>query len=312
MLDIAPRVAAALADKRPIVALESTLISHGLPSPHNLECALAAEQEVRKAGAEPATIGIISGRLIVGLDQRQLALLADPTTTPRKVSTRDIAVTVAQRGHGATTVAASLWIAANAGISVFATGGIGGVHRGLTRTLDISADLKALASVTIAVVCSGAKVILDLPKTVEALEALGIPLLGLGCNEFPGFYVTHTGLALDAVVDNEEDAAAIVLTQKQLRLDCGLLVLNPVPPQFAIDAAEADQWITQALAAAASDQIDGKAVTPFLLQRVAQLSQGRTLAANVALIQNNAAAAARLAIALARLEHDRARPAVPR
>jgi len=302
MLDLAPRVEAALADNRPVVALESTLISHGLPSPHNIECALAAEREVREAGAEPATIGIINGRPTVGLDADQLALLADPATKPRKVSTRDIAVTVAQREHGATTVAATLWIAAKAGIRVFATGGIGGVHRGLTNTLDISADLKALASVPVAVVCAGAKVILDLPKTVEALEALGVPLIGLRCAEFPGFYVRQTGLALDAVVSDEAQAAAIVLTQLQLGLNAGLLVLNPVQVDVAIGAAEADEWITQALAAAETNHIGGKAVTPFLLEQVAHLSQGRTLKANVALIQNNAAAAARLAIAMTHLE----------
>ena len=304
MLELAPRVKAALADNRPVVALESTLISHGLPSPHNLDCALAAEREVRDAGAEPATIGIINGRLTVGLEDDQLTLLADPATAPRKVSTRDLAVTVARREHGATTVAATLWIAAKAGIRVFATGGIGGVHRGLTQTLDVSADLKALASVPVAVVCAGAKVILDLPKTVEALEALGVPLLGLRCNAFPGFYVRDTGLPLDAVVDSEEEAATVVLTQLQLGLDAGVLVLNPVPREYAIDAAEADHWITQALVAAEREQIGGKAVTPFLLGQVARLSQGRTLAANVALIRNNAAAAARLAVAMANHGQD--------
>ncbi|MEM7406802.1 MAG: pseudouridine-5'-phosphate glycosidase [Pseudomonadota bacterium] len=302
LLALGDAVAAALAEARPVVALESTLISHGLPAPDNLATARAAETAVREGGATPATVGIVDGRIVVGLDDAQMERLADPESGARKASRRDVAAVLTRRKLAATTVSATMIAAALAGIEVFATGGIGGVHRGAESSFDISADITELARTPVTVVCAGAKLILDLPKTLEVLETAGVPLLGLRCGGFPGFFARDTGLPLDDVVSSVDDLAAIVATQRQLGLATGVLVLNPAPETAAIPADEAYDWIAKAIAEAHAVGVSGKAVTPFLLERVSRLSGGRTLHANKALIVNNAATGARLATALARLK----------
>ena len=291
-------VAHALATKAPVVALESTLISHGLPSPTNVECALAAEVAVRAADATPATIAVMDGQIVIGLSHAQIERLADPSSRPRKVSRRDLAATVALGETGSTTVSATMLAAARVGIEVFATGGIGGVHRGVAQSFDISADLAELSRTPVTVVCAGAKLILDLAKTVELLETLGVPVIGLGCDSFPGFFATDTGLALDFSVADVASAAAIVHAQRTLALDTGILLLNEAPAEFAVTAADAEQWIKVALEDAEQAKISGKAVTPYLLDRVNHYSDGASLRANVALIVSNARAAAELAQAI--------------
>jgi pseudouridine-5'-phosphate glycosidase len=294
----------------PCVALESTLIAHGLPYPHNLEVALRLEEIVRAEGAVPLTIGIIAGEIIVGLNQQQIEHLA---TSPavRKVSQRDLAIVVARRLDGATTVATTAWAAHRAGVEVFATGGIGGVHRVASLptpdgprsagvlAADISADLPALAQTPIIVVCSGAKAILDLPATVEWLETHGVPVIGYGTDEFPAFYSRSSRLPVDARADTPEEVASLFRVHRELGLPAGMLVTVPVPAAFELPAPQMEAAIAQALEEANEKGIRGKALTPFLLARISELTGEASLRANLALLENNAQVAARIAVALA-------------
>jgi pseudouridine-5'-phosphate glycosidase len=293
-------VAAALQSGRPVVALESTVIAHGLPRPRNLETARAMEAAVREEGAVPATIAIIEGRLMAGLSSEQLATFA-ATEGIAKVSRADLAAVVAARQTGATTVAATMLIAARAGISTFATGGIGGVHRGAELSFDISADLPEIARTRVAVVCAGAKAILDLPRTLEILETFGVPVAGYRTNKFPAFYVADSGLALQSRVDTPAEAAHLMQVHWKLRLSSGIVFCNPPPSESALHKQEVDGWIAQALQAAIAAGIRGKAVTPYLLDYLAKASQGKTLETNIALLVNNARAAAQIAKAYAML-----------
>jgi len=295
-LDIRPEVAAALTLGGKVVALESTVISHGLPRPHNLETAQRMEAAVRKEGAVPATIGLLNGRFIVGLSHEEIELLANADEV-HKVSRRDLSAVLASRKLGATTVAATILIASQAGISVFATGGIGGVHRGVQETLDISADLAELARTPVAVVCSGAKIILDLPRTLELLETLGVPVVGFRTSSFPAFYVRESGLNLDLRVESAEEAARLMSIQWQLGLSSGIVFCNPPPESSALDRAQTESLIKTALIAANSEGIRGKAVTPYLLSYLSQASGGATLKANMDLLVSNASVAAQIAVA---------------
>jgi len=274
-LDIRPEVAAALARGGPVVALESTVISHGLPRPHNFETAQRMEAAVRKEGVVPATVGLLNGKLIVGLSTEEIELLAN-TDGIHKVSRRDISAVLQARKPGATTVAATMLIASHAGISVFATGGIGGVHRGVQETLDISADLAELARTPVAVVCAGAKIILDLPRTLELLETLGVPVVGYRTSSFPAFYVRDSGLALDLRVESPEDAARLMTVQWDLGLASGIVFCNPPPESSVLDRARTESLIAAALVSADAEGIQGKAVTPYLLSYLSKASGGAT------------------------------------
>ena len=309
ILEIQPGVQKALNANSPIVALESALISHGLSYPQNLLTAQALEQAVRENGAVPATIAIIEGKIRVGLTEGELERLATQKGV-RKVSRRDLPIAVARGEDGATTVAATMYVAALAGIEVVATGGIGGVHRGqplarfsLARSsADISADLPELAQTRVAVVCSGAKSILDLPLTLEWLETHGVPILGYQTDEFPAFYSRQSGLPVDVQVDTPEEAASIIRAKWELGLEGGVLVAVPVPQEAELPRELAEEAIERALAAAQEQGITGKALTPFLLGQIAQSTEGASVEANVALLKNNAAVAARIARALKREE----------
>ncbi len=291
-LDISADVAAAAAP----VALETTAIAHGLPYPQNLDVARSLEAAVRAHGGTPAWCGILDGRLRVGLSAEEVERFARGADLA-KVSRRDIAPLLAEGGSGATTVAGTMILAHAAGIAVFATGGLGGVHRQVAESLDISADLAELSRTPVAVVCSGAKSILDLPKTIEALETLGVPVLGLGTDHFPAFQVTSSGLPVGRRCETPAEAAAIIRVQRALGLG-GVVIGVPVPAEEALPPDEVEGWVATALLDAQAEGVTGKAITPYLLKRLAVLSGGRTLAANIALLQNNAAEAAKIAVAL--------------
>ena len=295
---IAEEVAAAVEMNKPVVALESTVIAHGLPRPVNLETARRLESIVREANAVPATIAIIDGKLCVGLNDAQLKLLAESNDV-KKVSTRDLPLALAQRWTGATTVASTSWIAERAGSKVFSTGGIGGVHRGSLP--DISADLPELARTPIVVVCSGAKIVLDLPATREWLETHGVTVLGYQCDELPAFYSRSSGLPVDARVDSAEEVGEIFRAQRALQISSALLVTVPVPEEFEVPATQLTAVLDNALAAAENKAITGRDLTPFLLSEMAQQSEGATLKANIALLENNVRVGAEIARALA---HD--------
>ena len=297
-LDIHPSVAAALAAGAPVVALESTIISHGMPWPQNAETALAVQAEVRAHGAVPATTAVIDGRLVAGLDEDQIARLARAGTATPKASRRDLPVLLAQGLSGTTTVAATMVIAAAAGIRVFATGGIGGVHRGAATTMDISADLQELARTPVAVVCAGAKSILDLGLTLEYLETHGVPVLGYQTDALPAFFCRDSGHQVDARLDDPAAIARVMQAQWAIGRG-GLLVTNPIPEAHALPRQAMDAAIAQALADCAAQGITGKATTPFLLQRVNALTGGQSLAANVQLVRSNARLAAQVAVAFA-------------
>jgi len=288
-------IAGAFHFERPIVALESTVISHGLPHPRNLDTALRLEQIVREAGAIPATIAMFDGEIYAGLSQQQIERLATEKNI-RKLSRRDLAIAAAQRSNGATTVATTAFIARQAGIHVFATGGIGGVHRG--HSADVSADLPELARTPIIVVCSGAKAILDLAATREWLETNGVAVLGWKCDKMPAFYSASSRFDVDQRVETAEDVSRIADASRELGLNSAFLVTVPVPTEFEIAAAEVESLIAAALAAADTQHIAGKDLTPFLLNELSQKSGGKTLAANVALLENNARVAAEIARAL--------------
>jgi pseudouridine-5'-phosphate glycosidase len=294
-LQIASTVRDALDQHRAVVALESTLITHGLPRPINLDVARQLEAVVRECGAVPATIAILNGEIHAGLEPHELEYLANADNV-RKVSRRDLPLVVAQKGHGATTVAATMWVAAQAGIKVFATGGIGGVHRG--QPFDVSADLPELAQTPVVVVCAGAKAILDLPLTLEWLETHGVPVLGFGTDTFPAFYSRSSGLPVDARVDTAEDAAAIIRAKFALGLEGGVLIGVPVPEELSIPNEQIEPIIDQALKMAQAAGIRGKAITPFLLKHVSDLTEGESQRANIALLANNARVAAQIARAL--------------
>jgi pseudouridine-5'-phosphate glycosidase len=285
----------------PLVALETTVISHGLPHPHNLKTALALEETILQHGATPATIALFDGKIKVGLDHADLEKLAISKDVV-KVSRRDLALVLNKKQTGATTVAATMICANLAGIRVFATGGVGGVHRGATTTMDISADLPELAQTPVIVVCAGAKAILDLPLTLEYLETLGVPVIGYGTDELPAFYTPHSGLPLEARADSPAEVAQIARTKWDLGLQGGLLVTVPPPPIEALPPARIEQAINNALAAAERLQIRGKATTPFLLDWIRQETEGASLEANIALLKNNAEVAAQIAVELAKLD----------
>lgn len=277
------------------VALESTVIAHGLPWPQNLEMARRLERAVREVGAEPKTIGIIAGQVRIGLTDAELEHLARARGV-RKVSRRDLPLVVARKQDGATTVAATMYLAARAGIQVFATGGIGGVHRG--HPFDVSADLEELAQTPVCVVCAGAKAILDLPLTLEVLETRGVPVIGFQTDEFPAFYSRSSGLPVDQRADTPEEVAAIFRAQRRLGLPGGMLVVVPVPAEAEVPRERVEPAIEQALGEAEARGVRGKALTPFLLARVAELTSGEALQANLALLENNARVAAQIALAL--------------
>jgi pseudouridylate synthase len=292
LLQISSEVESALAANGSIVALESTVIAHGLPRPQNLETASRLEQIVRDGGATPATIAVLSGKLCVGLDQNQSELIGNGEDI-KKISTRDLAIAVARGWNGATTVASTLWVAQRAGISVFATGGIGGVHRGSLP--DVSADLPELARTPMIVVCSGAKIVLDLPATREWLETHGVTVVGYQCDELPAFYSRLSGLPVDARCDSPAEVSQIFKAQRELQMSSALLVTVPVPAEAEVPAAALKTILEESLAAAEASHISGRELTPFLLARMAERSDGATLRANIALLENNARVAAQIA-----------------
>ncbi len=292
---LSPAVAKALSEKRPVIALESTIISHGMPYPENVQTALACEEEARAFGAEPATVAILGGRLCAGLTEAQIDELGKSGSTVAKASRRDIPALIARGLNGATTVAATMIIAHMAGISVFATGGVGGVHRGAETTMDISSDLEELARTPVAVVCAGVKSILDLNLTMEYLETKGVPVIGYGTDELPAFYTRESGIPLEMRMDTPGEIAASLCVQWALGYPGGVLIANPVPPSFSMDKGTIDQAIEQALAEADDKGIKGKAVTPFLLARIKALTDGESLASNIQLVLNNVRLAAQIA-----------------
>jgi pseudouridine-5'-phosphate glycosidase len=294
-MQLSPEVNAALNEGRAVVALESTVIAHGLPRPQNLETALRLEEIVREGGAVPATIAILKGRLHVGLDLEQLEHIATSEDI-HKLSRRDLPLAVANSWDGATTVATTSWVAERAGIRVFATGGIGGVHRGALP--DVSADLPELARVSLVVVCSGAKIVLDLEATREWLETYGITVVGYGCDEMPAFYSRRSGLPVDARVETFAEAASIADARRRLGLEGATLVTVPVPAAAEVPLDDLQSILQQALAQAAQEGIAGRDLTPFLLSRMALHSDGATLKANIALLENNARVAAGIALAM--------------
>ena len=300
-LQIGAEVADAFESKRPVVALESTIIAHGMSYPRNVETARAVERIIRTLGAVPATIAVLGGHLRVGLDEGEIEKLGREGAAMLKLSARDLPAALAGRLDGATTVAATMRIAALAGIPVFATGGIGGVHRGAERSFDISADLTELARSNVAVVTAGAKAILDLALTLENLETLGVPVIGFGTDRFPAFYSRDSGFAVSARAGTPEEVAAIMQAKWQIGLKGGLVIANPIPAAQEIPAGEIAPAIDQALADAAARGIAGKSVTPFLLASIAEATEGRSLSANIALVENNARVAAEIAIAYGRL-----------
>ncbi len=296
-LDFSPEVRSTLSQGGAVVALESTIITHGMPHPQNVATAREVEAVVRENGAVPATIAIIAGRIKIGLTDEELDWLGTAKDV-MKLSRADLPYAVAAKRHGATTVAATMICAHLAGIRVFATGGIGGVHQGVEATMDISADLDELARTPVAVVCAGAKAILDLPRTLEYLETRGVPVVGYGTDRFPAFWSRTSELPVPIRLDDPDGLADLVLTKEALGLDGGVLVANPVPEAAEIPAADMKGFIDQAVSEARRRGITGKAVTPFLLSFLFESTGGRSLATNIALVKNNAALAARLAASL--------------
>ncbi|MCR5017388.1 MAG: pseudouridine-5'-phosphate glycosidase [Bacteroidales bacterium] len=294
-LSVSAPVAEALAQGRPVVALESTIISHGMPYPQNVETALRVEAAIREAGAVPATIAVIGGKLKAGLTPEEIEYLGKKGTAVTKASRRDLPVLVARGEDGATTVTTTMIIAAMAGIKVFATGGIGGVHRGAETTMDISADLEELAHTPVMVICAGAKSILDLGLTLEYLETKGVPVIGYGTEELPAFYTRKSGFRVDYRIDTAEELAAAFRAKQEMGLGGGMLVTNPIPEEYSMDKAVIDAAIDQAIDECRQKGIKGKETTPFLLARIKDITGGDSLEANIALVLNNARLAARVA-----------------
>ena len=301
-LDVNPEVAAALAAGKPVVALESTIISHGMPYPQNVETALNVEKIIRENGAVPATIAIIGGRLKAGLTPEEIDYLGRSGRNVAKASRRDLAVLVSKGMDGATTVTTTMMIAAMAGIKVFATGGIGGVHRGAETTMDISADLEELANTPVVVVCAGAKAILDLKLTLEYLEMHGVPVIGFGTEELPAFYSRHSGLKVDYRLDTAQEVAKAFYVQQHLGLKGGMLVTNPIPEEYSMDNAVINKAIDAALAEMNTLGIHGKEATPFLLAKVKDLTGGDSLDSNIQLVYNNAKVASLIAKSYCEME----------
>ena len=301
-LDVAPEVSAALQQGKPVVALESTIISHGMPYPKNVETALLVEQTIRSNGAVPATIAVIGGRLKAGLSRDEIEYLGKTGRGVAKASRRDLPALVARGADGATTVATTMIIAHLAGIRIFATGGIGGVHRGAETTMDISADLEELAHTPVMVVCAGAKSILDLGLTLEYLETKGVPVIGYGTDELPAFYTRRSGFGVDYRVDSPEELAAFYAAQRGLDYPGGMLVTNPIPERWSMDSAVINAAIDAAVREANEKGIHGKATTPFLLAKIKDLTEGSSLDSNIHLVYNNAELAAKTAAALCALE----------
>ena len=297
-LDISPEVKAALDAGKPVVALESTIISHGMPYPQNVETALTVERTIRENGAVPATIAIIGGRLKAGLSPEEIEYLGKEGTKVTKASRRDLPVLVARGDDGATTVTTTMIIAALAGIKVFATGGIGGVHRGAETTMDISADLEELARTPVMVICAGAKSILDLGLTLEYLETKGVPVIGYGTEELPAFYTRKSGFKVDYRVDSPEELAAIFKAKQEMGLGGGMLVTNPIPEEYSMDPDRINKAIDEAVAEAKTLGIHGKETTPFLLAKIKDITGGDSLASNIQLVLNNARLAAKTAACL--------------
>ena len=297
-LKISPAVQKALDEGRPVLALESTIISHGMPYPQNLETARLCEAEARKHGVEPATVAIIHGKLCAGLTDEELEYLAKAGPKVAKASRRDLPILAARGADGATTVAATMIVAAMAGIRVFSTGGIGGVHRGAEVTMDISADLEELARTPVAVVCAGAKSILDLGLTLEYLETKGVPVLGYRTETLPAFYTDESDFKVDYRMDSPEEIAAAVTAQRDMGYPGGMLITNPIPHQYAMPKDVIDAAINQALAEAKEQGVKGKATTPFLLARVCELTGGESLKSNIKLVLNNVALGAQIAAAM--------------
>ena len=295
-LDIAPEVKKALDEGRPVVALESTIISHGMPYPQNVETALKVEEIIRDAGAVPATIAIIGGRLKAGLSPEEIEYVGKNGAKVAKASRRDLAVLCARGEDGATTVTTTMIIAHMAGIKIFATGGIGGVHRGAETTMDISADLEELGQTPVMVVCAGAKSILDLGLTLEYLETKGVPVIGYGTEELPAFYTRQSGFKVDYRIDTPAELAAAFKAQNDMELGGGMLVANPIPEEYAMPFEVINAAIDQAIAESVEKGIHGKETTPFLLARVSELTGGNSLASNIQLVYNNARLAAQTAV----------------
>ena len=299
-LDIAPEVKSAVEAGKPVVALESTILSHGMPYPENLTFAAEVERIIRAEGAIPATMAIIDGRMKVGLSAGELELMCKGENVA-KVSRRDLPILLATGGTGATTVASTMILSSLAGIPVFATGGIGGVHRGATTTMDISADLQELAHTPVAVVCAGAKMILDIGLTLEYLETMGVPVLGYNTDQFPAFYCRKSGFGVDYTAKSAAEIAKIARTKWDLGLAGGMLIGNPVPEEYALDFDEMSAVIDKALAAAEKDHVHGKNITPYLLAHIVEYTGGKSLATNIQLAYNNARLAAKVAVELAKL-----------
>lgn len=300
-LDIAPEVQKALDEGRPVVALESTIISHGMPYPQNVETALKVEQIIRDSGAVPATIAILGGRLKAGLTAEEIEYLGKKGQDVTKASRRDLAVLVSRKADGATTVTTTMMIAHMAGIQVFATGGIGGVHRGAETTMDISADLEELAHTPVMVVCAGAKSILDLGLTLEYLETHGVPVIGYGTRELPAFYTRKSGFAVDYEIDTPAELAKAFYVKQDMGLGGGMLVTNPIPEEYSMDADVINKAIDEAVEEAKAQGIHGKETTPFLLAKIKDLTGGDSLASNIQLVYNNAKLAAATAVELSKL-----------
>lgn len=300
-LDISSEVMAALNDRKPIVALESTIIAHGMPYPQNVETAKQVEAAVRKSGAVPATIALLHGRLKAGLSPEEIHFLGQEGAKIPKVSRRDLPRIVAEGKHGATTVASTMIIAAMAGIPVFATGGIGGVHRDAAQSMDISADLQELARTNVAVITAGAKAILDLHLTLEYLETFGVPVIGYQTDEFPAFYTRRSGLGVDVRYDQVKDIAKILQAKWAMGLDGGVIIANPIPEAYQMKPDVIEKVIQEALEEAKQKSIKGKHITPFLLARIEQLTKGESLFSNIQLVLNNARLAGEIATALVRI-----------
>ena len=301
MLRVNPEVKKALEQGKPVVALESTIISHGMPYPKNVETALLVEKTIRDHGAIPATIGIINGDPIVGMTPEEIEEFGKRKGI-LKASRRDLPVIYAKKYWAATTVATTMIIAAQAGIDIFVTGGIGGVHRGAQETMDISADLQELAKTDVTVICAGAKAILDLPLTLEYLETQGVPVLGFKTKELPAFYTAHSGLSVDYQIDSFEEAAEIIKEKKLNELKGGILITNPIPEQYAMDEKVINTAIDKALKEADKQGIKGKEVTPFLLKTIVELTGGDSLESNIQLVLNNAAVGAEIAKAYSKIK----------
>ncbi|NET31612.1 MAG: pseudouridine-5'-phosphate glycosidase [Cyanothece sp. SIO1E1] len=304
LLVVTPEVERALADGQAVVALESTIIAHGMPYPKNIETALRVEASIREEGAIPATIAIMDGHLRVGLTQAELEIFGKQGANAAKVSRRDIPFVLARKQNGATTVASTMIIAAMAGIKIFATGGIGGVHRGATTTLDISADLQELAQTSVAVISAGAKSILDLGLTLEYLETHGVPVIGYQTDHFPAFYTSSSGLGVDYRMDQPAEIAEALHYKWGMGLKGGALIANPIPQEFSLSPEAIEAKIEAALSEAHAQKIMGKALTPFLLSKIESLTEGDSLAANIELVLNNARLGAQIAVELAKKEEN--------